>query len=342
MPRALFTFDPAFRAPRGGPIIDLQRGLAQAGDFPLSVDGIFASQTVAAVKLWQTKAGMTASGAVDDLSSLGLTHTNKPSLFRRCLALTAAYEGQGYTLAVGNFDGAGVTWGIIGFTLLTGDLAKVIKLIEARSPGLLATSFGDNVTELLHILDASKADKTIWANSISTGPKKVGLRTDWRDGFETLGNQVAARAAQDELAHDDYWRIAVRDIGLYGKLTELDAAIFFDTAVQSGGVNDEKGAAVSASLHTLPGGAGDRERLRAIAEALTTGVHPAYVGDVRARRMSIAAGMGKVHGATYKISNWALDTIEIDDIWVEAIRSGMNHGRLARRSFAIDHQNEDT
>ena len=311
MTRTLFAFDPAFRAPRGGLIIDLQRSLARAGDFPVSVDGVFASQSVSAMKLWQAKAGIAATGAVDDLSWLGLTHTNKPSLFRRCLSLTAAYEGQGYTLAVGNFDGAGLTWGIVGFTLLTGDLAKVIKTIEARSPGILATSFGDNAAELLHILGTSKADKTAWANKISTGPKKVGLRTDWLDGFETLGNRAIARAVQDEIAHDDYWRIAARDLGTYGKMTELDAAIFFDTAVQSGGVNDEKGDAVRAALKKLPGGASDRDRLSAIAEALTTGVNPNYVSDVRSRRMSIATGTGKVHGATYKISNWGLDQLPI-------------------------------
>ena len=143
MARTLFSYDPSYRAPRGGPIIDVQNGLARAGDFPLSIDGVFATQTTQAVRLWQAKSGVPQTGIVDDLAWLGLTQTQMPQLFRRCLALTAAFEGQGYTLAVGNFDGAGLTWGIIGFTLVTGDLGKVLTTINARSPAVMQAAFGD-------------------------------------------------------------------------------------------------------------------------------------------------------------------------------------------------------
>jgi hypothetical protein len=39
-----------------------------------------------------------------------------PAVFDRSLQLTAAFEGHGFTKLEGNFDGAGLTWGIIGFT----------------------------------------------------------------------------------------------------------------------------------------------------------------------------------------------------------------------------------
>lgn len=124
-----------------------------------------------------------------------------------------------------------------------------------------------------------KAEQTTWADSISTGPKKVGLRTDWRDAFETLGNDPVARAVQDEVAHDDYWKIAVQDLRMLGKMTELDAALFFDTAVQSGKKGSSgarRGAAVAAAVNALPAGAPERIRLEAIAEALTTAVNLTY------------------------------------------------------------------
>lgn len=321
MSRTFYAYDPAYRAPRGGPLIDIQRGLAQAGDFPLSVDGVFATKSVMALKLWQTKAGMAPTGAVDELSWQGLTQTQVPSLFRRCLALTAAYEGQGYTLAVGNFDGAGVTWGIVGFTLLTGDLAPVLKTINSRSPGVVSNAFGANYAKLMEILDAPKAEKEAWANSISTGANKAGLRADWADGFQALGNDPVARAVQDEVAHNVYWKIAAQDVKTLGGMTELDAAIFFDTAVQSGGAHGEagtnaakRGIAVAAAVAALPANATDRDRLSAIAEALTTAVNPTYVNDVRSRRMAIASGTGTVHGATYKVSGWALDLLAITAI----------------------------
>lgn len=316
MARILYSYEAGFRAPRGGPIIDVQNALARQGMFPLSIDGVFATQSRDALKLWQARMGMNTTGAIDDLSWLGLTRTDHPNLFRRCLSLTAAFEGQGYTLAIGNFDGAGVTWGIVGFTLLTGDLAKVLKLIFARSPSVMADCFGNKLDQLLTILDANKSEKTKWANDITLDRKRGTLRHDWEDCFALLGQNPIARQVQDEVAHDDYWHIATRDLMQYGRMTERDAALFFDTAVQSGGVDATKAAAITAELEALGHGEDDLARLGAIARGVTAGVKPAYAADVASRRNSIASGYGTVHGAVYSLTGWALDVLPIgtDDL----------------------------
>ena len=57
-----------------------------------------------------------------------------PTTQARSLQLTAAFEGHGFTLAQGNRDGAGITWGIIGFTLKHGELSKIILKIFAEMP----------------------------------------------------------------------------------------------------------------------------------------------------------------------------------------------------------------
>jgi hypothetical protein len=309
--RSYFSLNQGFRAPRGGPIIDLQKGLALRGDFPLSLDGIFASQTVQALKLWQTKSGMSPSGAVDTLSWIGLTGTDMPRLFRRCLSLTAAFEGHGYTLAVGNFDGAGITWGIIGFTLVTGDLGKVLKMINARSPQTMLTAFGFALDEVMSILDAPEAQKIAWADRVSLGASKAGLRADIKDAFEQLGNQQVAREVQDRVARDHYWQRAVSDTAEFGKPTELDAAIFFDTAVQSGGVNATKAVEIKAVLAAASPKISTRDRLVLMAPALATGVKQAYIEDVVSRRKTIASGRGTVHGAQYDVSCWGLDDFTV-------------------------------
>ena len=202
MSRTFFSYTPPFRAPRGGPIIDLQKGLASAGDYPLGLDAMFAGQTTQAVRLWQTKAGAVASGAVDVITWLALTRSDTAALFPRCLVLKAAFEGQGYTLAVDNFDGAGLTGGVIGFTLLTGDRGDVLKTISTRALQVMSATFGPALPEIMGALDKSKAYQTTWANSVSLGPKKTGLHQDLQDALKQLGNQPVVRAIQDEFAHD--------------------------------------------------------------------------------------------------------------------------------------------
>src|SRR5687767_3561897 len=103
--RVWFNYSPPNRAVRGGLIIDVQLPLARAGHLA-SVDNIYANQTATALRLWQAGKGLPPAGAIDELSWQGLTGTASPQLFRRCLSLTAAFEGHGYTLAVGNFDDA--------------------------------------------------------------------------------------------------------------------------------------------------------------------------------------------------------------------------------------------
>ena len=168
----------------------------------------------------------------------GIVRTDPPALFRRCLALTAAFEGHGYTLALGNWDNAFITWGIVGFTLKGGNLSEVVKRIAARHPGLLERVIGDDrARALLDVIGATRARQQAFANGISLPPKKVRLQTDWEDAFEGLGNRPEVRAIQDEVARDRYWATALRDFRKFDLEDELDAALMFDTTVQNGGID---------------------------------------------------------------------------------------------------------
>ena len=84
-------------------------------------------------------------------------------------------------------DGAGLTRGIIGFTLDYGDLRDVILPELSRYPEAITNAFGPPANELLDtiVVDSSKAHA--WANSISEGPKRYAVRKDWRNGFARLG-----------------------------------------------------------------------------------------------------------------------------------------------------------
>ena len=59
-------------------------------------------------------------GCADPFTWERATGQQWPSLFERCLQVTARLEGHGYQMVAGDFDGAGLIWGVIGFTLKHG------------------------------------------------------------------------------------------------------------------------------------------------------------------------------------------------------------------------------
>ena len=304
---------PGFRNIRGGNVIDLQLGLAGKVTTPLSIDGVFGTQTETALRVWQNSNGFDANGQVDELTWKAVTNKELPNLFRRSLAITAAFEGHGYTFAAGNWDNAYLTWGIVGFTLKHGNFGKVIEVINNRHPGLLESQIGSSkANELLTIINSSSKGRRAWGEKISLPPKKYRIRADWEDAFQNLGNRVEVRAIQDEVARNVYWKKAVSDLKRFGKLTEVDAALFFDISVQNGGINDEKAKLISNAFSKNPD-TKKRKRLELIARAVADGSNPKYWNDVFSRKGSIASGEGTVHGATYFMEDWSIGLYDITD-----------------------------
>jgi hypothetical protein len=302
------------RAVRGGHVMDLQIGLEQTGFGSGGVDGIFGRQTERAVQSWQRSKGAEPTGLVDELTWVGITRSDPPSLFRRCLSLTAAFEGHGYMHAAGNWDNAYITWGIIGFTLRHGNLGLVIRRTDERHPGLLSRVIGPGKrTELLEIVEKNKTEQRRWANDISVPPKRYRIRQDWADAFEALGQRPEVRQIQDEVARDVYYRRAITDFEGFQLEDECDMALCFDTAVQNGGINDEKAELIAAGLRGHEGVTGEERRV-IFANAIAEGSNERFREDVRQRRMTIANGEGAVHGATYTIDVWGLEPFAVEEI----------------------------
>ena len=149
----------------------------------LSPDGDFGPGTQSAIKIWQTAHNIKATGDVDESTWRGITKLDIPSLFERCLSLTMCFEGHNYTLAAGNWDGAGLTWGIIGFTIKSGSLYDVLNLIPQTD---LDTVFGKR--EAQELILAAKTKSISWGDGISLAPSKVKLKSPWQEKFVVLGN----------------------------------------------------------------------------------------------------------------------------------------------------------
>jgi peptidoglycan hydrolase-like protein with peptidoglycan-binding domain len=131
-----------YRAVRGEVVRRLQLKLQSAGFDPGPVDGVFGSDTEGAIKGFQNKLQHPVNGKLTDQTWSALMQTPPPDISDRCLQLTADFEGHGFQRVAGNFDGAGLTWGIIGFTLQHGEIQTILTEIQQRFPNLVASAFG--------------------------------------------------------------------------------------------------------------------------------------------------------------------------------------------------------
>jgi peptidoglycan hydrolase-like protein with peptidoglycan-binding domain len=312
----LFAHSPApFLAPQGMLVKVLQLSLQQQNFFAGTVNSRYDGPTVDAIKKFQQSKGRTADGICRNIDWDDITGMPAPSIFDRCLNLTAAFEGTGFTRACGAFDDGWLTWGIIGFTL-SSDLPKFLEFVESQRSGTLARAFGNNEPELRRILKASKAEQQRWAESISITKNKIanyGLRQDWEDGFAALGSYLEVQILQIRVARSNYWdKLCVRDCKAYKAADVLDVAMLYETAVQNGGITrPELKGPFDQYVRNQPNSSG-KARRQQWAEMIANGSKPQWHNDVLKRRMMFANGEGKVHGDSYRLADWGLDATRVD------------------------------
>lgn len=303
MARLLFA-----RGARGAIIQRIQEKLTASGCDTKGHDGIYGGDTVAAVKAFQELYDLPATGSVDEQTWVTLMEAPVPPVLDRCLGLTATFEGHGFTLAQGNFDGAGITWGIIGFTLKHGELTKILKSAYAEDPALVHDSFGDKTDEIMAILDQPWEKQAAWADSISLGKSKATLAEPYKSAFAKFGNTELAQRLQLQRVRDAYFTPALMTAQKFGIKTEVGTALCFDIHVQNGGV---KGAAESAVKAKLKPDMPEAEIRLLIANAVADNALPEWREDVRNRKVTIAKGTGTVHGLMAELRNWGLDEFTV-------------------------------
>lgn len=296
------------RGARGDIIRRIQERLTAAGFDTKGHDGVYGGNTVTAVKAFQKSKALDETGSIDETTWNALMHEPVPPVLDRCLGLTATFEGHGFTLAQGNFDGAGVTWGIIGFTLKHGELTKIIKSAFAEDPALVRSCFGDKTDELMAILDQPWEKQLAWADSISLGTSKAGLAEPWKTAFRKFGETPLAQRLQLERVRDAYYKPALATAKRFGLKTEVGAALCFDIHVQNGGV---KAAAENVVKSKMTPNMPESDIRVLIANAVADNALPQWREDVRNRKVTIAKGSGTVHGLMAELRNWGLDEFDV-------------------------------
>lgn len=308
MARIFFQRAPGgFRTVQGELIRKLQVVLKAGGFLDDTADGVYGGRTEAALKKFQEQKQLPVTGKVDDQTWQSLMGSVVPDLKQRCLQVTADFEGTGFTKCVGNFDGAGLTWGIIGFTLKHGELEAILKKIRTNHPDIFSAAFGNLEAKIVEVLDSSLTAQMNFANSISVGSNKMKIKPEWAAAFEKLGSDERVQALQLERT-ENFFGIAFRDVERFTVVNELGLALCFDIAVQNGGIDQTEGQRIRNKITQNPP-ATPQDLRKIIANVVAENSNPQFIEDVRKRKMTFATTQGTVHGSKYDVKTWGLDEV---------------------------------
>ncbi len=288
---------------RGHLIEELQLHLAREGFDPTGgIDGKFGKYTEGAIISFQESRSLPRHGAVDATTWRILTGTGAPSLFDRCLQMTACFEGFGFRKTVGNYNGAGLTWGIIGFTLRQGEIQRLLKQIDTE---LLERCFKNHYNELMDILAEPLEKQLYWAAKISTGTTNYGVAPEWRAAFDLLGEHAQVQQLQVARAKEVYWNLAEGQAEAFGLRNELGVAMMFDIARQNGGLSRTVKREYEFEIHDRQI-LNETDKLKVIAEVVSEGTHPRWRQSILKRKLTFATGRGEVYGNYYNLEDWGL------------------------------------
>jgi len=296
------------RSPEGfrnveGPLIKSVQARLNAQGFSAGpADGIWGNQTEAALRKWQESHHIEPTGTLDEETWEELMRAPLPALSERALQLTGAWEGTGYGRTNGNFDGQGITWGVVGFTWGNGELQRILNEVRALHPATFRAAFGALEEQMVDILSRPLAEQMEWAQSISTkGGEQIA--PEWAAAFKALGDAPEVQAIENNHAQH-YWDAAIAFARNFALKSETALALCFDVAVQ----NRITGSMIE-EIHSRirrQAGRSEVDKMRVIASVVADRANPKYHRDVLNRKMTFVLGQGEVHGDQYDIGSWGI------------------------------------
>lgn len=277
---------------RGFLVRDLQEALGCVAD------GVFGDRTARAVEDARARAGMgVGGGACARLHTfLGIRW---PSEYLRCLNLTSVLEGTSFgDVNATDIDGAGLTFGCVGFTTAHGEVQEVLRRFLASAPEAgNGTRIGDDVRSHVSGAPSDAAWKAFAFDCRGVVRRELaGLLAEW-------GRHPQMRAVQVDYVHELFWQPASATCARLGLKTLAAQAMLFDVQVQNGGWGARHEQALEAPLASL---ADESRRLAAMARAVARCANPRWRGDVLRRKMLFALDSGVVHGIRIDLRSFAL------------------------------------
>jgi len=300
-----------------GPEVEqIQQRLKALGMYTGPIDGDYGGGTEAAVKLFQRSADLKINGVVGPDawarlfpdSSIPVPAIVSQSIANRCLALTGSFETSMpppdcFAGLTGDFDGQGLSLGVCQWNLGQGSLQPLLLEMDQTHANLVTEVFHSYSGEFRQMLAASNEAQLEWARSIQNARHIIA--EPWLGLLKTLARTPEFQAI--ETGHAGRLLQTARTLcATYSVHSERALALMFDIAVQNGSIDEVVRAQIErdfAALDTSQSSAAiEVARLGIVATRRSDASNPAYVNDVRIRKLTIANGQGVVHGRSYDLA----------------------------------------
>lgn len=297
------------RGAKGDEVARIQTRLRALDVYLGPIDGDFGGGTESAVRAFQRARGLAVDGVVGsntwralfDGADIVAPAILAEPLTYRCLALTGTFETGApppdcFAGLSGDFDQQGLSFGVCQWNLGQGSLPSLLKAMDRQHTTVVDEIFGPHAAEFRAMLASSRDEQLDWARSIQN--QRCVISEPWRGLFKTLGRRREFHAIEVDAANTLY-QDALRLCQTYGVHSQRAAALMFDIKVQNGSISATTRAQIERDFTALDPGRPDAEveRLRVIANRRAEAANPRWVEDVRARKLTIANGIGTVHGA---------------------------------------------
>jgi hypothetical protein len=237
----------------------------------------------------------------------------------KALRLTNAFENTSHyartrelsfgTLA-GDFDGQGLSFGLLQWNIGTGSLQPLLRAFERGHAAAFDAVFGADAAAVREMLGQPRERQLAWARSINdySNPRRPQVQPRWREHFIRLGADAAFQAIQLNAVRPRMDR-AVAYARTYGLTSERGLALLFDIVTQHGAAWPQKRnrrelierrrAAFEREQGRAPN---EQELMRIIVDVIVATVAERWRENVRRRRMTILDGRGTVHGHEFDLA----------------------------------------
>lgn len=256
---------------------------------------------------------------------------------------TSQHAPARYGVTAGNFDGAGISHGIIQFNFKSGTVQPLFNHLIDNFPSIVLTAFNNVQADYDTFVDTVKnkttTDQIAWGNSITLSTNKHKVIEPWATYFTQLGLTSQSIAKQDELcgpylANAESWK------SKYGLWSRRAFGLTFDIAVQAGGISTTTDTNIQNDINALDKTAYTKndyetEKMRIIANRCADAVSITWREDFRTRKLAIANGNGTVNG-TY------VDTVPYDLILEPAFDYDVEYGPFPAIRWVRDWANGNT
>lgn len=206
----------------------------------------------------------------------------KNSIWKQAVQITSSFEGPaGYSNCTGNFDGQYLSYGFLQWNFGRGTLQPLFKRLFNEFPAVATRVLPGGGVALKNALNAGTEKQ--WALTIQVNNKVVD---PWLSALKALGNTPEMQKIQEDAAQW-YKDKAYSMAKAFGLMTDRAYCLFFDIAVQNGGV----------ATFAFPDGIGYMDKLRMVVEAVVKKSNIQWQTVVRQRKSAIAEGSGIVYGS---------------------------------------------